>query len=97
MGFIDEKLWEILEKKIEEENAAVRKEQQIGSEYAAAVKQICKYGVQRAETIRDTFPMFTLHNETHICNVMRLMADLLRDDLHKLTRDEAALLIMSAC
>lgn len=97
MGFIDEKLWEILEKKIEEEDAAVRKEQQIGSEYAAAVKQICKYGVQRAETIRDTFPMFTLHNETHICNVMRLMADLLGDDLHKLTRDEAALLIMSAC
>ncbi len=97
MGFINEKLWDILEKKVEEEDAAVRKEQQIGSEYIAAVKQICKYGVDRAETIRDTFPMFTLHNETHICNVMRLMADLLGDDVRKLTRDEAALLIMSAC
>lgn len=97
MGFINEKLWDIFEKKVEEEDAAVRKEQQIGSEYITAVKQICMYGVERAETIRDTFPMFTLHNETHICNVMRLMADLLGDDVDKLTRDEAAMLMMSAC
>ncbi len=47
--------------------------------------------------IDENFPMFTLHNETHICNVMRLMADLLGDEVHILTRDEAALLIMSAC
>ena len=72
MGYMDEKLWELLEKKVEEEDAAVRRERQIGSEYLAAVKNICGYGVQRAETIRDTFPMFTLHNETHICNVMQL-------------------------
>ncbi len=97
MGFINEKLWDIFEKKVEEGDADVRKEQQIGSEYITAVKQICMYGVERAETIRDTFPMFTLHNETHICNVMRLMADLLGDDVDKLTRDEAAMLMMSAC
>ena len=35
--------------------------------------------------------------ETHICNVMQLMCDLLGDDLEKLTRDEAAMLIMAAC
>lgn len=97
MGFINEKLWDILEKKVEEEDTAARKEQQIGSEYITAVKQICMYGVERAETIRDTFPMFTLHNETHICNVMRLMVDLLGDDVDKLTRDEAAMLMISAC
>lgn len=97
MGFMNVKLWDVLEKKVKEEDVVSRKEQQIGSEYLSAVKQICKYGVERAETIRDTFPMFTLHNETHICNVMHLMADLLGDDLGKLTRDEAALLIMSAC
>ena len=96
MGFMDEKLWAILEEKAEEEDVP-QKEQQIREEYLSAVKQICKYGVQRADTIRDTFPMFTLHNETHICNVMQRMADLLGDDLHKLTRDEAAILLMSAC
>lgn len=97
MGFMNEKLWDILEKKVEKEDVAMRKEQQVGNEYLSAVKQICQYGVKRAETIRDTFPMFTLHNETHICNVMQLMADILGDDLEKLTRDEAAMLIMSAC
>ena len=97
MGFMDEKLWDIFEKKVEEEDAALQKKHQIGNEYISAVKQVCKYGIERADTIRDTFPMFTLHNETHICNVMQLMADLLGNDLNKLTRDEAAMLIMSAC
>lgn len=97
MGFMSEKLWDVLEKKVKEENGDIRKEQQIGSEYLAAVKKVCKYGVERAETIRDTFPMFTLHNEIHICNVMQLMADLLGNDLDKLSRDEVAMLIMSAC
>lgn len=97
MEFMNEKLWDIFEKKVKEEDAGTRKEQQIQSEYLSAVKQICNYGVERAETIRDTFPMYTLHNETHICNVMQLMADLLGEDLEKLTRDEAAMLIMSAC
>lgn len=97
MGFIDEKLWDIFEEKVREEDADLRKEHQIGNEYISAVKQVCKYGIERADTIRDTFPMFTLHNETHICNVMQLMADLLGNDLNKLTRDEAAMLIMSAC
>lgn len=97
MGFTNEKLWEVLEEKVREEDAAVQKERQIGNEYLSAVKNICQYGVHRAETIRDTFPMFTLHNETHICNVIQLMTDLLGDNLDKLTRDEAAMLIMSAC
>lgn len=97
MGFMNEKLWGIFEKKAKEEDKTLQKERQIATEYISAVKKICKYGVQRAETIRDTFPMYTLHNETHICNVMQLMANLLGDDLEKLTRDEAAMLILSAC
>ena len=97
MGFMNEKLWEVFIKKVEKEDENIRKEKQSGSEYISAVRQICQYGVERADTIRDTFPMFTLHNETHICNVMQLMADLLGDELDKLTRDEAAMLIMSAC
>ncbi|MCI8611676.1 MAG: hypothetical protein HFE66_07145 [Clostridiales bacterium] len=97
MGFIHEKLWDIFLKKVVEEDATVRAERQVGREYIAAVQKICEYGVDRAKTIRDTFPMFTLHDETHICNVMQLMCDLLGDDLEKLTRDEAAMLIMAAC
>lgn len=97
MGYMNEKLWGILEKKVEKEDAAMRKEQQVGNQYLSAVEKICTYGVERAETIRDTFPMFTLHNETHICNVMQLMADLLGDSIEKLTRDEAAMLVMAAC
>lgn len=97
MGFRNQRLWDLFEKKVAEEDSDTRKERQIGNEYISAVKQICEYGVQRAETIRDTFPMFTLHNETHICNVMQLMVDLLGNDLDKLTRDETAMLILSAC
>ena len=97
MGFMDEILWEILIVKVGEEDNVISQEQQIGNEYISAVKKICEHGVDRAKTIRDTFPMFTLHDETHICNVMRLMANLLGDDLNKLTRDETAMLIMSAC
>lgn len=70
MKIVYEKLWDVLEKKVKEENEFIGKDKQIGSEYLDAVKKICKYGIERAETIRDTFPMFTLHNEVHICNVM---------------------------
>lgn len=97
MGFMNEKLWDFLKKKAREEDENVRKERQIENEFLTEVRKICEYGVERAKTIRDTFPMFTLHDETHICNVMQLMADLLGDDAEKLTRDETAMLIMSAC
>lgn len=97
MGFMNEKLWDFLKKKAREEDENVRKERRIENEFLTEVRKICEYGVERAKTIRDTFPMFTLHDETHICNVMQLIADLLGDDAEKLTRDETAMLIMSAC
>ena len=86
MGFMDEKLWGIFEEKVREEDADVQRRRQIGYEYISAVRRICQYGVDRAETIRDTFPMFTLHNETHICNVMQLMSDLLGEYIDLLNR-----------
>lgn len=96
MGFKDEKLWTTLKTKAEEEEKhcgeRVNKEK-----YLEAVADICQYGVDRAKTIRDTFPFYTLHDEVHICNVMRLMAELLGDKISSLTRDEAALLVMAAC
>ena len=97
MGFMDEKLWTILKSKVEQSDRDLRPDQQIGSEYITAIKNICIFGVERAITIRDNFPMFTLHNETHICNVMRLMDELLGNAADDLSRDETAMLILIAC
>lgn len=97
MGFMHEQLWTVMKCKAEEADHDLRPEQQISSEYITGIKNICNFGVQRAATIRDNFPMFTLHDETHICNVMRLMAELLGQAVNDLTRDEAAMLILSAC
>ena len=98
MGFKDEKLWKILKAKArEEEERCGERERENTEKYLTAVADICQYGVDRAKTIRDTFPFYTLHDEVHICNVMRLMAKLLDDRISSLTRDEAALLVMAAC
>lgn len=97
MGYLNEKLWEILKTKIEEDDAKLQEDDKCGSKYLEAVKNVCDYGVDRAKTIRDTFPMFTLHDERHICNVIRLMEKMLGDKIEQLSRDEAAMLLMSAC
>ena len=96
MGFQDEKLWTTLKIKAQEEQERCG-ERENSEKYLTAVADICQYGVDRAKTIRDTFPFYTLHDEVHICNVMRLMAELLGDKIRLLTRDEAALLVMAAC
>lgn len=96
MGFQDEKLWTTLKIKAQEEQERYG-ERENSEKYLTAVADICQYGVDRAKTIRDTFPFYTLHDEVHICNVMRLMAELLGDEIRLLTRDEAALLVMAAC
>lgn len=98
MGFKDEKLWTTLKAKAqEEEDRCGARERENAEKYVTAVADICQYGVDRAKTIRDTFPFYTLHDEVHICNVMRLMAELLDDRINSLTCDEAALLVMAAC
>lgn len=97
MGYRDERLWKILEEKAAQEDKELRTERQIAPEYLSAVKMVCDYGVQRAKTIRDTFPLYTLHDEVHICNVLNLMAELLGNEIERLNRDEAAMLILSAC
>lgn len=97
MGYLNEKMWGILEQKTKDEDAKLQVDVRVGKEYLTAVEKICDYGVDRAKTIRDTFPTFTLHDETHICNVIRLMENLLGDKIEQLSRDEVAILIMSAC
>lgn len=97
MSVRDENLWKILEQKAREGDNKLQPDQRISDEYLSGIKAICDFGVDRAKTIRDTFPMYTLHDETHICNVLRIMAQLLGDHTDKLTRDEAAMLILAAC
>lgn len=97
MGIYNEKLWECLTKITKSEDCGKPFDQQISHDYLCGIKEICDYGINRAKTIRDTFPMFTLHDETHICNVMRLMVELLGDSIEMLSRDETAMLILSAC
>ena len=95
MSVYDEKLWKIMERKAEQEGETSRRND--WHEYVAGVRKVCDFGIDRAKLIRETFPLYTLHDETHICNVLRLMNDLLGSRTKDLTRDEAALLVMCAC
>lgn len=95
MSVYDEELWQIMERKAEEEGEASRRND--WHEYVAGVREVCDFGIDRAKLIRDTFPLYTLHDETHICNVLRLMHELLGSHADKLMRDEAALLVICAC
>lgn len=97
MSIREEKLWKILEQKAREEDQQLQPDQKIYEEYLSGIKSICDFGIERAKTIRDTFPMYTLHDEVHICNVLRIMDRLLGDRANTLERDEAAMLILAAC
>ena len=97
MSLFDERLWTELENKARSEDDQLPHDRKVANSYIEGVKKLCTYGIDRSKTIRDTFPLYTLHDETHIVNVMRLMSSLLGDHIHKLTRDEVAMLILSAC
>lgn len=97
MGVTEEELWKVLEQKAEEEDEHLASGQKIAHEYLAGIKAVCTFGVDRSKMIRDQFPMYTLHDEVHICNVLRIMANLLGDQTGSLSRDEAAMLILAAC
>lgn len=97
MSIKEEKLWKILEQKTREEDERLQPDQRISNKYLNEVELVCDFGIERAKTIRDTFPMYTLHDETHICNVLRIMDQLLGERAGQLTRDEVAMLILAAC
>lgn len=97
MGVKDEKLWKILEEKAADVDKELQPDQRVSNEYLSGISEICQFGVDRAKTIRDTFPMYTLHDETHICNVLRIMVQLLGDRADDLTRDEATMLVLASC
>lgn len=86
MGFKDSALWELLQNKADRQN-----------KYLAGVETICEKAVTLANTIQIDFPLFTRHDEVHICNVLKIMAQLLGDRMNELNQYETALLIMAAC
>lgn len=97
MSLFDERLWKELENKAWSEDDQLPHDCRVANAYIEGVKKLCIYGIDRSKTIRDTFPLYTLHDETHIINVVRLMSNLLGNHIHKLTRDEVAMLVLSAC
>lgn len=69
----------------------------IKEHYIQDVRSICQKAAELSQTIRDTFPLYTLHNENHINNVLHIMAELLGDEgVNDLSRDMTAMLILSA-
>lgn len=97
MGVFEEKLWMELENKAHSEDEQLPKDRKIASAYIEGIKKLCEYGINRSKTIRDTFPFYTLHDEVHIVNVMRIMTELLGEHICRLTRDEVAMLTLAAC
>jgi hypothetical protein len=86
MGYQNEVLWDVLVKKSAGD-----------FQFLSGVETVCNFAISRALTTRDTFPNFTLHDETHVCNVLRLMSNLLGDRVECLETEEAAMLILAAC
>lgn len=50
-----------------------------------------------SEKLGETFQNYTLHDETHILNVLDAMGGLLGDRIEQLTVGEIELLILAAC
>lgn len=98
MAIYDERLWKYLKDKAGAEDEGLPEDEKCADEYLTEMRRICDFAVERASTIRDVFPLYTLHDERHICGVMRKIADLLGESgMKRLSRDETAMLILAAC
>lgn len=61
------------------------------------VKEVYEAAAKYMLDVRQTFQNYTLHDETHILNVLDAMSGLLGDQIDRLTVGEMELLILSAC
>lgn len=61
------------------------------------VKEVYEAAAKYMLDVRQTFQNYTLHDETHILNVLDAMSGLLGDQIERLTVGEIELLILSAC
>lgn len=67
-----------------------------GSERCIWVKKVYEYAANYLKDVRRTFENYTLHDETHILNVLDAMGGLLGDQISNLTVGELELLILVA-
>lgn len=80
------KIWKKLKEKCDDDRELVN------------IQEVCGNAIDLTKTIRDTFPNYTLHDEKHICNVVRWMEKLLDDSgIEKLSAGECAMLLLAAC
>ncbi|MGN9906657.1 HD domain-containing protein [Phytohabitans sp. LJ34] len=63
---------------------------------APLVKDLAEEAAGKLRLVRDTFPTYTLHDELHSANVLRIMGDLLGERVTDLSGLEAAMLILAA-
>ena len=61
------------------------------------VKEVYEAAAEYLTDVRQTFQNYTLHDGTHILNVLEAMGGLLGDQIGQLTVGEAELMILSAC
>lgn len=88
-GLKESKIW----KRLEQKCADYGEFGELGS-----IQKLCDDAAALSNTIRDTFPRYTLHDETHINNVLRWMEQILGDDgVDKLSEGECAMLLLAAC
>lgn len=64
----------------------------------AHLEKLCNDALALMKTVRDSFPTYTLHDETHLNNVIFLMEELLGNKgLKQLSVGECAMLLLAAC
>lgn len=78
-------LWKVYQEKAAAESAR-----------ADWVKEVCKAAAIYLQDVRQSFQNYTLHDETHIINVLDAIGGLLGDQISNLTEGEAELLILAA-
>lgn len=73
-----------------------KKKADAGSERCIWVKKVYEYAANYLKDVRRIFENYTLHDETHILNVLDAMGGLLGDQISNLTVGELELLILVA-
>ncbi len=64
---------------------------------SAWVRQVYDDSIIYLKDVRRSFPNYTLHDETHVLNVLDAMAGILGNQVSQLSTGEAELLILAAC
>ncbi len=60
------------------------------------VTDMYRTAINKLKTIHKTFPNYTLHDETHVINVLHAMSGILGSEAKNLTMEECEILILSA-